>query len=568
MPADVLIKNGLIIDGSGQKAYQGNVLIEHGKVASLGKVHGSAERVIDADGLAVAPGFWDVHTHYDAQFLWDPIATSSSWHGVTTVVMGNCGFTVAPCRREDQDWLVKMLARVEGMDRNVLQHTLPWEWETFGQYLDALEKRGIGINTAVLAGHSAIRRYVMGVEASERAATEHEVARMKEVLKQCLEAGAIGLSSSRVAPHWDGDGKPVPSRLSTLDEYFGLVGVLKEVNAGFIELAAGAEFNRYEREGRKNLVEIAKRSGRPVCWNVVTHRSDNPNGWREILEDMSALRQQGYRFFATSHTQPDDLEFNLKYTNVFDRWETWQRALLAPVESKVLLLRDPEVRAQMKEESQRKGTMDSLLPVMPWDRFLLVEAATQNYKRFEGMDLVQIGKALGKHPVDALLDISLEEGLQTHFRLLDWRNRDESVHARILNWPHVVAGASDGGAHLITEVNTGFPTSLLGQWVREKGIMSLEEAVRRMSALPAEEIGVTDRGKLQEGMAADVVVFDPKTVGPTQRQFVADFPSGAQRLVQYAKGINYTLVNGRVVLEEGKYTGARSGKVLRSTDYS
>ncbi len=569
MAADILIKNGLIVDGTGKKAYKGNVRVEKGKVTGVGKVNGAAKRVIDADGLAVTPGFWDVHTHYDAQLLWDPIGTSSCWHGVTTVIMGNCGFTIAPVKQQDQQFLVKTLARVEGMSREVLERTLPWKWESFKQYVDTLESSGIGINAITQVGHTAIRRYVMGEESAQRAATPAEIDKMKQHIKDARAAGAMGFTTSRVSTHWDGDGKPVGSRLATMDEYLQLVEALKGTGkAGFIELAGGPEFNKYSEEGRQMFVELAKRSGLAVCWNAVSQAMDNPTVWRESLERMTEMREkEGYPFFALGHVQPDDFEFNLKFTNVFDRFETWQWVLLQPKEKKTELLGRPEIRAKLKAEVDKGSGYFSTLPVK-WERIILVEAAKPQNKKFEMKTIVEIGKALGKHPMDAMFDMALEEDYQTQFRQLDSRNPDESVQEAILKWPHVVPGMSDAGAHLITEVNTGFPTKVLGYWVREKQALSLEEAIRRLASMPAEEIGVTDRGKLLEGQAADIVLFDPKTVEPSKRKFVNDLPGGNQRLVQYSTGMHMTIVNGQVVLEEGKDTGARSGRVLRCTDYS
>ena len=251
MGADILIKDGLIVDGTGAPAYRGNVAVKDGKIASVGNGTETADRVIDADGLAVAPGFWDMHTHYDAQLLWDPIATSTCWHGVTTVIMGNCGFTIAPCKPEDQDWMAHMLARVEGMDIGVLKRTLPWPWESFGEYLDTLDK-GIGLNAIAQVGHSAVRRYVMGADASEREATAAEIEKMKAVIAESLDAGGAGLTTSRGFSHWDGDGRPVPSRAAALDEFMDLAVVLKGTKVGFIEMAAGSEFThtRSEEDGR------------------------------------------------------------------------------------------------------------------------------------------------------------------------------------------------------------------------------------------------------------------------------------------------------------------------------
>ena len=564
MGADILIKDGLIVDGTGAPAYRGNVAVKDGKIASVGNGTETADRVIDADGKAVAPGFWDMHTHYDAQLLWDPIATSTCWHGVTTVIMGNCGFTIAPCKPEDQEWMARMLARVEGMDIGVLKRTLPWPWESFGEYLDTLDK-GIGLNAIAQVGHSAVRRYVMGDDASEREATAEEIEKMKAVIAESLAAGGAGLTTSRGFSHWDGDGRPVPSRAAALDEFMDLAAVLKGTKVGFIEMAAGSEFTHTLSEGRARLKRLTEISGRPVCWSAISATLDKPDAWEQRLADFNALRAEGVPFFALGYTQPDDFEFNFRFTNVFDRFPKWQKVLMLGREEKLRAMRDPETRAILREEMKSDP-----LPGLParWNRIVLVKAATPKYERFNMMKVSDIAADLGKDPLDTAFDIALDEDLGTQMRLLDARNPDENVIPAVLSTPHIAAGFTDAGAHLITEVNTGFCTRLLGYWVREKQAMTLEHAVRLITGVPAEESGITDRGFLKEGLAADITIFDPRTVNTSAREFVDDMPGGATRLVQHAKGIEYTLVNGRVLLEHGKHSGDLPGRTLRSTYYN
>ena len=564
MGADILIKDGLIVDGTGAPAYRGNVAVKEGKIASVGNGAESAARVIDANGLAVAPGFWDMHTHYDAQLLWDPIATSTCWHGVTTVIMGNCGFTIAPCKPEDQDWMARMLARVEGMDIGVLKRTLPWPWESFGEYLDTLDK-GLGVNAIAQVGHSAVRRYVMGPDASEREATDDEIKRMKAVLATALAEGGVGLTTSRGFSHWDGDGRPVPSRAGTLDEFMELAGVLRGTKVGYMEMAGGHDYTYSRSEGRARMKRLTEVSGRPVCWNAISATLDAPDVWERRLADFNAMRAEGVPFFALGYTQPDDFEFNFRFTNVFDRFPSWQKVLMLDREEKLRAMRDPATRDVLREEMKSDP-----LPALParWDRIVLVKAATPKYERFNMMKVSDIAAELGKDPLDTAFDIALDEELGTQMRLLDSRNPDENVIPAVLNTPHIAAGFTDAGAHLITEVNTGFCTRMLGYWVREKKAMTLEHAVRVITGVPAEESGITDRGFLKEGLAADVTIFDPETVDTSNREFVDDMPGGATRLVQHATGIEYTLVNGRVLTEGGKHTGDLPGRTLRSTYYN
>ena len=564
MAVDLILKNGLIADGTGADAYRGDVAIADGRIAAVGKVNETAKRMLDVDGLVVAPGFWDVHTHYDAQLLWDPVATSSCWHGATTVVMGNCGFSIAPCKLEDQPWMIKTLARVEGMNREVLERTLPWPFESFGGYLDALDGN-IGVNAIAQVGHTAVRRYVMGTESSERVATDDEVARMKQVVAESLRAGGMGFTTSRVATHWDGDGLPVPSRLATIEEYYALIEELQAINAGFVELAAGPDFSRYSEEGMARLVELTRRSGRPVCWNTIWQSVTEPDGWKDQLRILREMRAQGTPFFGLGHTQPDDFEFTFEFTNVFDRWATWQEVLIEPKPVRTAKMRDPAVRETLREE-MKHDPIDGF--PMSWEITMLVKSTTGLYAKFEGMRVTEIAERLNKDPLDTAFDIALDEDLSTQFRQLDTRNADPNVMMEILREPHVGAGFSDAGAHLITEVNTGFSTRLLGHWVREKQAMRLEDAVRRLSSVQAEESGVVDRGKVIEGYAADLTIFNPETVGPSERTFVNDLPGGARRLVQYATGVEYTLVNGTVTMAHGRHTGATAGRVLRSGDYA
>ena len=561
MALDLLIKNGLVVDGTGAEPYRGSVGVKDGRIVAVGDVKESAAKVLDVDGLAVAPGFWDVHTHYDAQLLWDPIATSSSWHGVTTVVMGNCGLTIAPCKPQDQEYIAKMLSRVEGMDLDVLKRTLPWSWESYGEYIDALEPH-LGINAAILAGHSTIRRYVMGPESAERTATDAEVDEMKRALHECMEAGAFGFSTGRVITHADGDGKPVGSRVADLSEIYALAGVLRDFERGYVQLAVGPDFNKYSDEGRQRLSELARVSQRTVCINSITQSRQDPSGWRDVLRWMHDLDQEGRTIIALGNVLPRRLQFNLKFTNFFDRYALWQKVLLPDGKEKMKLLGDPGVRSRLRREMEEFDDPFFRQNPLTWDRIALFRGATESSKRFEGKNLVEIGAALGKDPMDAMLDISLEENLETQF--IQLTKQDEEVVSTIFRSPHFLLEQSDAGAHVVTEVNTGFPTHVLGYWVRERQVMSLQEAVWRLSGLPAHELGVTGRGEIREGQAADLVVFDPESVSAGEGVFANDLPGGHPRLVQHAKGIVYTMVNGQMTLDHGSYTGAEGGIVLRA----
>ncbi len=561
MALDTIIKDGLVVDGTGQKAYRGSVGIKDGKIVATGKISDSAKKTINADGLAVAPGFWDTHTHYDAQLLWDPIASSSSWHGITSVIMGNCGFSIAPCQEKDQEWMVKTLARVEGMPVELLKKTLPWPWGSFKQYLDRLDGH-IAVNAMGQVGHTAVRRYVMGEESSKRTAKPEEITKMRKVLDESYRGGGFGLSTSRSPTHWDGDGNPVPSRVAALDEYMTLCEEMQGTTIGFIEMAGGSDLSRATPEGLARLVELTKRSGRPVCWSSISQNFMDPQAYKQQLQLLKDMRKKGVPFFALGNTQPDHFEFKFDSTNVFDRWNTWQKFALEPVESKKRLMKDPAYRAKLREEMK----VDTM-PALPtnWGRIILVKSPTGKYKQYETKLVSDIAKAMGKDPLDCAFDIALDENLLSHFRLLDSRSPVQETMMEILAEDHIAAGFTDAGAHLITEVNTGFSTRLLGYWVRERKLISLETAVRKLAAVTPEESGIKDRGHIKEGEWADITMFDPTTVAATDRVFTNDLPGGLTRLVQYATGIEYMLVNGEVTMQGGKHTGALAGKTIRNT---
>ena len=554
MSIDILIRGGLIVDGTGSAPYHGDVAIEADRIVAIGPTHGSARRVLEAEERVVAPGFWDIHTHYDVQLLWDPFATSSIWHGVTTVVTGNCGFSPAPCRPEDQAWMTRTLARLEGVDVEVLKQTLPWPWTSFREYLATLDGR-LGVNVLAQVGHMAIRRFVLGTEASEREASPEEIEAMRALLAESLAEGGLGFTTSRAGSHWDGDGLPVPSRLASEAEYRTLVRELSNLETGFVQLLA-PDFDLDRK------AELARLSGRPVCLNALFQRHGAPDQWRDELREISQRRATGTPFFAQAHCQAHDFEVTFRSTDVFDRWPTWRATLAAPHEAKRTRLRDPVVRARMRDEMESER--GSIVP-LSWERILLVESVTGKYRRFESQSLVEIGRELDRDPLDAAFDLALDEDLDTHFRVLDSRNRDEHAMLEILRSPHVIPGPSDAGAHVLRAANTGFPTHLLGHWVRDRQALTLEEAIHLLSGRPAREIGVKDRGLLREGLAADLVVFDPDRVASLDRELVADLPGGGRRWVQHAGGIDAVLVNGEITLEHGRATGRLGGRTLRGS---
>lgn len=555
MAIDTLIRGGLLVDGTGAPGRNADLAISDGRIVGVhapGANERSARRVVDARGLVVAPGFWDIHTHYDVQLLWDPLATSSIWHGTTTVVTGNCGFSPAPCRPEDQPWMTRTLARLEGVDVDVLDRSRPWPWESFGEYLETLDG-ALGVNVIAQVGHMAVRRYVMGKAASEREASDAEIEAMRRLLAGCLAEGGMGFTTSRAGSHWDGDGKPVPSRLASAAEYRTLVRELSALDAGFVQLLA-PDFDE------QTLAEIARLSGLGVCVNAIFQRFGRKEAWRDDLERLARRRQEGVRFFGQAHCQPHDFEVSFRATDVFDRWPTWRETLALDHGEKCRRLRDPLVRTRMREEMN--GERDSIVP-LGWERILLVESTSGRHRAEEGRTLDEIARTRSADPLDVAFDIALDEDLDSHFRVLDSRNQDPAAMVEILRSPHVVPGPSDAGAHLLRAANTGFPTALLGHWVREEQALGLEYAVHLLSGRAAQELGVRDRGLLREGQAADVVLFDADSVASLDRAFVHDLPGGGGRWVQHAGGIESVWVNGVLTLDRGEPTGRLGGRTLR-----
>jgi N-acyl-D-amino-acid deacylase len=561
---DLLIKGGRLYDGSGLPSYIGDVAVENGRIVESGRLSGAARRTVNADGLAVAPGFIDFHTHLDAQLLWDPIASSSCFHGITTVIPGNCGLTLAPSRPQDRESILDSFVRVEAMPVKVLRDAVSWEWESFGEYLNRLNGR-LGVNVASLLGHCALRQYVMGEAACERAATGDEIGRMKRVLKESVLAGAIGFSTNRNPVHMRTDGRPIASRLADDQELFELAGVLGELNRGSIQISIGTlGIAVPERKG----VELFKRLasvGRPVIWQAIAHRWDKPDQWRELLDLAEETLGAGVPSFPLCNARLFNNRFNLKNAQVFDDLPTWKQILFTPLEQRMEIFRDPEARQKLRYEAVENHFRSRFS--RRWDLVYMIKAATPKNKPLEGKSVAEIAQMQNKEVLDAFLDLSLEENLDTLFQTSS-NNGDEKAVAEILKSPFTLVGQSDAGAHLIYDAGYGYATRFLGHWIRERKIMSLEEGVRKLTFMVASIFGLNDRGLIRPGMAADLVLFDPQTVGDCEAELANDLPGGEKRLIQRAKGVQMTIVNGQVLTEDGKHTGALPGKVLGRKDES
>jgi N-acyl-D-amino-acid deacylase len=550
MTYDLKIMGGTIVDGTGRPGFAGDLGIKDGKVVALGKADGEATQTIGAAGLIVAPGFVDVHTHYDAQILWDRLLSISPWHGVTTTVIGNCGFGVAPTRAIHRKLIMQTLEKVEGMSLDALQAGLgdDWPFETFPQYLDALEKRGSAINVAALFGHTPLRLYVMGEASTERAATADEIGAMKKLVREAMEAGAIGFGTSVSVSHNGYAGKPVPSRQATVEEMDALVSVMGDIKRGLMQITIGREFST------RHMAEVSRKYGVPVTWTALLSYLYGPGGHRKQLDLAAEQRKSGALVIPQVSCRPLNFEFTFAEPFIFDVMKFMNE--LAVEDARVPGIRrrayaDPAWRQKLKSE---------LTPLFQrwWDRTVIAWAPSA--KELEEQPLAEAAAKLGKDPVDLALDLALANDLQARFRMAVM-NFDEKEVAELITDPHTIIALSDAGAHASQLCDACYSTYLLGHWVRERKTFTVEQAVHHLTQRPAEAFGITDRGVLAEGRPADVVVFDARTVGPGPLRRVYDLPAGADRLISDASGIDAVIVNGKLIRRDGKDAVAANDKL-------
>ncbi len=563
MPYDLVIKNGMVIDGSGLPRYRADVGVRHGRIVEIGRIRERARELIDADGQVVAPGFVDGHTHMDAQVFWDPLGTSSCWHGITTVVMGNCGFTLAPCAAADKHLVVRNLQRAEDIPPEAMEAGIEWRWTTFPEFLDRLASLPKGINYAGYIGHSALRTYVMGERAFEAPAGEDDLKLMERELRDAIRAGAIGFTTSRSPSHETPEGRPVASRVATWEELRRLVGVMGELNAGILELA-GEGVDRAPddpalRDYHVRLRDLAVETGRPVTFGIFSRR-DVPDVWRAYLALLDETAAAGGRMFGQVHSRALSALLSFRTQLPFDRLPVWKELRARPLSEQRQKLRDPDLRRRLVEatsqRTDRKAVGTEARPA-DYDWILVFDTVEGPHRT-----VAEVARERRTHPAETMIDLALEKDLDLFF-LQPIANEDQDYALELMRHPRTVTTFSDSGAHVSQLMDSSLQTHLLSHWVRAKQAFTLEEAVRMLTLVPATHWGFTDRGLIREGMAADLVVFDPDTIAAEMPEVVDDLPAGARRLVQRTRGVAATVVNGEVLLRDGKHTGALPGQLLR-----
>ena len=565
MAYDLVIRNGVVIDGSGLPRYRADVGVRGGRIATIGRIREGAREIVDAEGRVVAPGFVDGHTHMDAQVFWDPLGTCSCWHGVTSVVMGNCGFSLAPCAAADRHLVMRNLERAEDISAAAMNAGIDWKWTTFSQFLDCVEALPKGINYAGYLGHSALRTYVMGERAFDEEAGDADLSAMERELRDAIRAGAIGFTTSRSPSHETPDRRPVASRLAGWREVQRLVGVMGELNAGIFELA-GEEVGRRtgdperRREYFARLRDLAVDTGRPVTFGVFSRR-EAPGIWREYLDLLDETAAAGGRMFAQVHSRALTVVLSFKTSLPFDRLPVWREVRALPLAEQQARLRDPETRRQLvaaaMERDQRLAIGAEPRFVNDYEWIFVMDTAQGPHR-----SVAQVARERGCGPVEAMIDLALEKDLDLFF-LQPIANESEDDALELIKHPRTVVTFSDSGAHVSQIMDASLQTHVLSHWVRSRQALTLEEAVRMLSFEPATHWGFADRGLIREGMAADLIVFDPETVGVELPEVVHDLPAGARRLVQRARGFAASVVNGEIILRDGKPTGALPGRLLR-----
>ncbi len=560
----VALRSGTVVDGTGSAPVRADVLIDGDRVRAIGPDAGQgADTTIDVGGLLVAPGFVDLHTHYDAQLFWDPNASPSPLHGVTTVLGGNCGFSLAPLAPEHADYISRMMARVEGMPLAALQAGLPWDWRSFGEWLSHFDGR-IAVNAGFLVGHSTLRRLVMGERAVGGQATAPDVDAMVAALHAALGEGALGFSTSQVHTHNDGDGLPVPSRAADRNEMERLAAAVREHEGTTVELIVPGCLNGFTAEEIDFLACMSLLADRPVNWNVLGVSAMNPGGVWSQLEAGTAAASRGATVVALTLPHTMQLRLSFEHGAILDGLPGWREVFALPVDERLAALSDPETRRRLDAGAQ-SDEAGILRHLAVWERLIFEETFAPENAGLEGRSVGQLAAERGLTPFDALLDVVVADRLRTGLRPPIGESEEDWV-LRAQTWqdPRAIVGGSDAGAHLDTMCGAVYSTSMLGDGVRKRGLLSWEQAVRQLTDIPARLYGLRDRGRLVPGAFADLVAFDPTTIGHGAVRTRDDLPGGASRLYAEAEGVAHVLVNGTEIVRAGEFTNAAPGKVLRS----
>lgn len=557
MSYDLIIRNGTVVDGTGASRFHADIAVSDGKIAEIGKVDGYADRVIDASDLVVAPGFIDPHTHYDAQICWDHLTTPSCWHGVTSLVMGNCGVGLAPCRPETREVAAWDLVNVEAIPFDVLNKGVTWDWETFPEYMTAAERRGSGVNLGFMAPLTPFRHYVMGEESMEREANVEERSEIASLLGQAMDAGAFGFSTTNLAQHIGYQGRPLACRKADENELRAYCRVLKERGRGSIELALTKDVSVVDRSEFELLDLLLSESGRPVTWLALLNRDDKPDAPQQTLRDTASLLKRGAVPQVT--VRPLLVQLDLRNPFLFANIDCFNPVFNRSVEEQKEVYRSEKLREGFRKELENPRIFSG-----KWERAVINQVGNSAMQNLVGRSVADVARERGRDGMDTFLDLAIEDDLEIQYSY-ELFNADESRIPELITDPRTMIGLSDGGAHVDMLCDAGYPTYLLGTWVREKEVMTLEHAIKRITSEPAEFYGLSTRGKIKVGAAADFAIFDMSTVGSKRRgDMKNDLPGGGRRLVMPAEGVEYTIVNGTTLFENNKHTGALPGTVLRS----
>ncbi|MDQ1361416.1 MAG: hypothetical protein QOJ44_1793 [Acidimicrobiaceae bacterium] len=561
---DYVIRNGQVIDGTGAPARRADVGIRDGVIVAVGDITEQGTTELDAHGLIVAPGIIDPHTHYDAQLFWDPTASPSNLHGVTTVIGGNCGFTLAPIKAEDHDYIRRMMAKVEGMPLVALETGVPWDWTTFADYLGKLDGN-LGVNAGFLVGHCALRRWVMGTDRSSEVANDEELEAMTALLAESLEAGGLGFSSSQSRTHSDGDGNPISSRNADRREMLAFCEVVRDHPGTTLEYITNGCLDTFSDEETPLMVDMSTTARRPLNWNVLTVDSRSPEKVARQLEVSSKAADAGGQVVAL--TMPTLVPMNMSFANFCALFliPGWGDVMGLPIEKRIEKLRDPAVRAELDELAHSKDA-GVFRRLSHWANYIIGDTFSGANEGLRWKDVGAIAEEQGKEPFDTLLDIVIADDLRTVLWPKASDGDDASWRLRVDVWndPRAMIGGSDAGAHLDRMCGSNYPTSFLSDCLRRRKLVSVERAIQLMTEAPAELFGLADRGRIAEGMRADLFVFDPETVGSEPAQLVSDLPGNSPRLIADAIGVVRVLVNGVETIADGKPTGNLPGTLLRS----